>query len=335
MLTLLALALIPSPRATLRTRGARMGLEEAWKTEAAAARAAFAAREQSRTRKKGSVAQLDASNFASSLAAVERVGVVKFFSPQCPACRRLAPVYEAAAKRFSGQADFFEVNYKQAQQVCREERVLLLPMVHLYVPRAGCVDRFVLSYKRRKRLEEKLDGLLAGEGERLDRLRELDPAALAPLVRLKELLGAVQAVRRAPELLRGAAGDGWVTEQQTEEMQSVFRALDRNGDGVLDAEELAAACEALGMPFSSEEELRRVVTAADGDASTDTVVATPFLDGARAELPSGGWSVELGGRARVFAADGAARERGEAPRPPSRDSSRTSAGPSPGARARR
>ena len=56
MLTLLALALIPSPRATLRTRGARMGLEEAWKTEAAAARAAFAAREQSRTRKKGSVA---------------------------------------------------------------------------------------------------------------------------------------------------------------------------------------------------------------------------------------------------------------------------------------
>ena len=104
--------------------------------------------------------------------------------------------------------------------------------------------------------------------------------------RLRSVLAHLQHQRCSGEALQPrGSDDGGAAEQvlsaATLDLHDAIARLDRFGfcviAGVLDAEELAAACEALGMPFSSEEELRRVVTAADGDASTDTVVAPRSL----------------------------------------------------------
>ena len=60
-------------------------------------------------------------------------------------------------------------------------------------------------------------------------LQVLDQTALNSIVRLKELLGAIQAVKSAPEYLKSRDVE-WLTLQQKREIRQLFAWLDRNGE---------------------------------------------------------------------------------------------------------
>ena len=65
--------------------------------------------------------------------------------------------------------------------------------------------------------------------ENLVQLQVLDQTALNSIVRLKELLGAIQAVKSAPEYLKSRDVE-WLTLQQKREIRQLFAWLDRNGE---------------------------------------------------------------------------------------------------------
>ena len=228
------------------------------------------------------VTALDEASFGPTLDACDRLAVVKFYAPWCRTCKQVGPIFAKAAEKYRDRAHFFEVDFSSHRMVSRENQVLLLPTIQFFVPGIGCVERFTLTYPKRKLLNTQLDAFLA-DGK-LDQLRALDPEALSPLVRFKELLGAVQALKKAPEYLKEKEAT-WVTERQQSEMKALFRWLDRNGDGKIDEEEMKAACAALqasGIAAEEEvamtlEELSEMMIAADGDESTNTVDEAAFL----------------------------------------------------------
>ena len=47
-------------------------------------------------------------DFERRVAACESLAVVKWFTPNCRACRALAPKFEALAEQFEGRAEFFQ-----------------------------------------------------------------------------------------------------------------------------------------------------------------------------------------------------------------------------------
>ena len=229
------------------------------------------------------VTALDEASFRPTLDACDRLAVVKFYAPWCRTCKQVGPIFAKTAEKYRDRAHFFEVDFSSHRMVSRENQVLLLPTIQFFVPGLiGCVERFTLTYPKRKLLNTQLDAFLA-DGK-LDQLRALDPEALSPLVRFKELHGAVQALKKAPEYLKEKEAT-WVTERQQSEMKALFRWLDRNGDGKIDEEEMKAACAALqasGIAAEEEvamtlEELSEMMIAADGDESTNTVDEAAFL----------------------------------------------------------
>ena len=165
------------------------------------------------------VTALDEASFRPTLDACDRLAVVKFYAPWCRTCKQVGPIFAKTAEKYRDRAHFFEVDFSSHRMVSRENQVLLLPTIQFFVPGLiGCVERFTLTYPA-KLLSTQLDAFLA-DGK-LDQLRALDPEALSPLVRFKELHGAVQALKKAPEYLKEKEAT-WVTEQQQSEMKALF-----------------------------------------------------------------------------------------------------------------
>ena len=173
-----------------------------------------------------SVTLLDEFSFDTEITPSDRLSVVKFFAPGCQQCRSIASEYDRVARLFADRAAFYEVDLRRAKTVFRNEQVLLTPTIHFYLGQAGCVERFVLGFTNRQELSNRLEAIL--QPENLEQLRILDRTALSSIVRLKELLGAVQAVNSAPEYLK-AQDVQWLTAQQKSEIKILFQWLDRNG----------------------------------------------------------------------------------------------------------
>ena len=122
-----------------------------------------------------------------------------------PTCKQVGPIFAKTAE-YRDCAHFFEVDFSRtageprAGAAAADDPVL----------RAGHRLRRALHAAglKRKLLNTQLDAFLA-DGK-LDQLRALDPEALSPLVRFKELHGAVQALKKAPEYLKEKEAT-WVT----------------------------------------------------------------------------------------------------------------------------
>jgi len=228
------------------------------------------------------VTSLNNETFTPSLNAVEGLAVVKFFAPWCRTCKALAPQFEAIAEKYEGMANFFEVDFSRERQVCRDNRILVLPTIMFYVPEVGTIDRFSWKRTTAQKFQTRLETLLTSGN--LQQLRALNPDVLTPLVRFKELYGSVQAIRKAPEYLQEK--ERWLTDQQTNELKELFRILDRNGDGVIDETEFEDVCFALvtGVPKEklkacdfAPEDVLGIITAADGDDSTHALDEATFV----------------------------------------------------------
>jgi len=70
-----------------------------------------------------------------ALAAAENAGqlvVVKFVRDGCTACASTAKLYASAAKTYTEQAKFFEVDYDVAKPFCKQCKVRFVPSAHIY-----------------------------------------------------------------------------------------------------------------------------------------------------------------------------------------------------------
>lgn len=61
-----------------------------------------------------------------------KVALIEFYTPQCPACRRQAPVISEMADRFAGRAAVAVVNARKASALAQRERMDALPTLVLY-----------------------------------------------------------------------------------------------------------------------------------------------------------------------------------------------------------
>mmetsp|Transcript_89273 Transcript_89273/g.171207 ORF Transcript_89273/g.171207 Transcript_89273/m.171207 type:complete len:436 (-) Transcript_89273:156-1463(-) len=230
------------------------------------------------------VTLLDSESFFSTIESCDKIAVVKFFAPWCQTCKRIGPEFEKVSKAYDGKADFFEVNFKKSKDVIKAEQVLVLPTIRFYAPNVGCVERFSLTFVKRKKLTQKLESILASGN--LEKLRALDPEVLSPIVRFKELVGAVQAIKKAPEYLKEKDID-FITDRQKEHLRELFRLMDRDGNGVIDPSEFAGVCLALqagtgkdaveACDLESQDEIVNILMAAAGDNEMHEVDEAAFI----------------------------------------------------------
>lgn len=74
------------------------------------------------------------------------VAVVDFWAPWCGPCRAMAPVFEAVATQFSGQASFFKVNVDESVEIAARFGVRSIPT--LVVLKDGRVADSLLGLQR-------------------------------------------------------------------------------------------------------------------------------------------------------------------------------------------
>merc|ERR1740139_380236 len=155
-------------------------------------------------------------------------------------------------------------NCKAETELCYNERVFSFPTVHFYLPGIGRVGRCVLTAKE---AEPRLRGGLArflggseGAPRQLLLLQELRTEVLRPIVRYKDLVGALSGLADAQSLSaappnKAMAGLRDAVEQDEErvaQLESLFALLDRDSDGRLSAAELEASVAALSPPTTME-----------------------------------------------------------------------------------
>ena len=153
------------------------------------------------------VKELTNSNWCENVDGAKELSVVFFYANWCRNCKAVMPVYKRLEREFSG-ADFYKVNFKAEKELSYNERVFSFPTVHFYLPGIGRVGRCVLTAKEAEpRLRAGLARFLGGsEGapRQLQLLQELRTEVLRPIVRYKDLVGAlrgladVQALSTAP-----------------------------------------------------------------------------------------------------------------------------------------
>ena len=179
------------------------------------------------------VKELTSSNWCENVDGAKELSVVFFYANWCRNCKAVMPVFKRLElglglgctglilsltltltltltrleREFRG-ADFFKVNFKAQSELSYNERVFSFPTVHFYLPGIGRVGRCVLTAKEAEpRLRAGLARFLGGsEGapRQLQLLQELRTEVLRPIVRYKDLVGAlrgladVQALSAAP-----------------------------------------------------------------------------------------------------------------------------------------
>lgn len=89
--------------------------------------------------------ELDETNFAEAIAAVEGLAVVIFFAQRCRTCRAVKPIVERMASKMSAEpafrtVRFFKVDFKENKQLFKHEKATVLPVVHFYSRSLGHVS---------------------------------------------------------------------------------------------------------------------------------------------------------------------------------------------------
>ncbi|RLG88887.1 MAG: hypothetical protein DRO15_01850 [Thermoprotei archaeon] len=64
-----------------------------------------------------------------------RVAIICFYSPRCPACKRYLPVFNSIAKKFSPRIAFGVLNIKDSRnrEIVLDKEVFIIPTTTIYV----------------------------------------------------------------------------------------------------------------------------------------------------------------------------------------------------------
>jgi len=226
------------------------------------------------------VTALDGATFDEALG-FDGLAVVKFYAPWCRLCKRVGPGYKKAAGSESDDVRFFEVDFSTSKDLCKRERVFMLPTVHFYTSGAGRINRFTLSGSfPDKTIARELDRYVGDSGHLkflrslLDERPHSELPALSRLRTYKNLVGVLQAFQDVPAIAaaaakqkaaaQAAAGKGKPTgaalasvlgedPQLEAELEGLFEWIDSNRDGVIDASELAAVAAAVCSAPSADD----------------------------------------------------------------------------------
>jgi thiol-disulfide isomerase/thioredoxin len=138
------------------------------------------------------VMDVDGTTWCPKVTNAERMAIVFFYAPWCRNCKAIKPVFQRLEHKYP-QVSFFQADFKTNSALCYQERVFAFPTAHVYLPGVGRVARCVLSArdadsKLRATLERFLDD------QQAVLLQAITAGALQPLVRYKELAGALTAL---------------------------------------------------------------------------------------------------------------------------------------------
>lgn len=67
------------------------------------------------------------TNFEEKVSATDKPVIVKFLTPSCPNCKRLAPTYDATAADNASKATFFKLNAEDYLSVAKKFKVMAVP----------------------------------------------------------------------------------------------------------------------------------------------------------------------------------------------------------------
>ena len=156
------------------------------------------------------------------------------------------------------------LQFKESKDLCLRQRVFALPAVHFYTGSLGRINRFTLKPTTvTKVIGSELDRYLGSSGH-LQYLKSLGVSSASPLSPLRKfgsLVGLLQALVNADTYLEGSCtADANVLNEVLDgegggrlaELEELFQWIDANGDGVIDAEELAAVARAVGSTMEAE-----------------------------------------------------------------------------------
>jgi len=205
--------------------------------------------------------ELDESNFAETIRDNKGLAVVEFWAPWCRLCKAIAPTLDKEVAKLEAQAEyanvtFYKVNFKENQRLAFRERVAALPTLHFYGPFASRrINRFTVKPTTvAKQLRKELDRYCGASGH-LALLQSLSskPAPLSPLTRFSLLTGFLTAVMNVDEYMGGSTTTAKemvqaisTDERRLGELEDLFNWVDANGDGYIEADELAAVAAAVG-----------------------------------------------------------------------------------------
>ena len=201
--------------------------------------------------------ELDEVSFSAAIADCKGLAVVEFYAPWCRTCRTAQPAVDSAVRKLEADpafvdVSFFKVNFKESQVLSLRERVFALPVMHFYVPSMGRVHSFTIkATSAGKTLRAELERYVGDSGH-LQLLLSLSrvPPPLSPLTRFSLLTGFLQALRGVDKYMElgdaRPAAELATDQRRLDELRELFVWIDANGDGLIDADELAAVSAAVG-----------------------------------------------------------------------------------------
>ena len=281
--------------------------------------------------------------FESRLRECPTVAVVKFYKQNCRLCRAVAPKIEQLARDFHGRAEFFAVDLSTGSQVFSREQVGIAPSIIAY---SGPVGRVLsssdLAASGVSNFRSGLDHLLCPQSGRVAALHAVTPASLRPLMRYIALVGVLRGLsnaRLSPSPCQAADLDK-LRPKELAEIHSTFAALDRDADGLVTADDLVAATQALtphecpanqrsgstmiapsrlaacGIAFELEhiEATMRALCSADacaGDTCADMCAAEASTEKSSLAPPAMGFATFAHMMARAFVEERSKRQKGD------------------------
>jgi len=231
---------------------------------------------------KGSIETLTAENFDEELASFEGLAVVKFWAPWCRTCKAIGPKYETVAFQHleevqANRVRFYQVNFKEHGALCLSQRVMGLPTIHFYMAGIGRVSRCVVDSRTvQKKITDELSRFL--ESGHLETLQQLASSSkrggreavvrYTDVMSVLSALAAGRAVPTAEEDKVGAARYKALASDDTymRDLERLFRWLDQDDSGELDASEIQAAVSLLSARAGRQSEAEG---AKDDGESTD------------------------------------------------------------------
>jgi thioredoxin 1 len=105
------------------------------------------------------VQELTATNFQQEVIDSAVPVLVDFYSPECPPCRRMAPLLDEVAAEASSRFRVGKVNAWEEQSLAVCYRISTVPT--LLVFKGGAVVNHMVGYQDKRRLLEALNGVIA------------------------------------------------------------------------------------------------------------------------------------------------------------------------------